>query len=176
MHIESLKEQAAQLGITEVLRPGLAAPSALPPEKDEESHEEAKKRKKSRQTDRKKEIRKGAEKYRNLKQSLKEKQRMEEQLNALKQERQRKLEAFKLKMRAKKATAAGRNASLQTKSVRSEKTNSTAVSTEEDKGKPPVRKPSGGEDRPVKRLNQSEFNKASWVSKTLFFGRSSRER
>jgi len=107
MQTESLKEQAAQLGIVEVLSQAISVPSLIPEKEEAKAEPSAEKKWKKQaggQQAKAEPKKKGkreehAEKYKNLKSQLKEKQKMEEQLKSLKEERKRKLEEFKQKMK-----------------------------------------------------------------------------
>jgi len=182
MHIDSLKEQAAQLGILEVIQTNpvteLAAPTLEPEEKKSGKNDKKGAQRKSLKgsTANPKE-KEGATKYKKLKKDIKEKQKMEDQLNSLKEERKAKLEAFKSKMQKKKNKQITTSASVSTDissapSVPSEhkaslKEPKKGLENEPEQkvdpklGKPPKYKNPkneiGGE--PVHRLNHSEFNK-----------------
>ncbi len=175
-----MKEQAALLGITEVLADNNPAPS-LPEAEEKAAPAAGKERRQSGGQQRAKGRKE--EKYRNIKSQLKEKLKLEEQLKQLKDERQRKLEEFKQKMRSRKKASkeevkgkrkAGES-KVHEKSAQPKEAEVAAeaqeveveLEVEEDKKKrPEAKRPPkyknpkvDGEGKPLHRLNQSEFNR-----------------
>eukprot|EP01022_Parablepharisma_sp_SALTPOND_P020503 TRINITY_DN374_c0_g1_i1.p1 TRINITY_DN374_c0_g1~~TRINITY_DN374_c0_g1_i1.p1 ORF type:complete len:878 (+),score=169.96 TRINITY_DN374_c0_g1_i1:2421-5054(+) len=173
MHVDSLKEQAAQLGIVEVLKQSPRA-ELPPPEVEERKGRQAGGEKhgvQKKTTNKKPE--EGEVKYKQLKKVIKEKQKMEDQLKQLKDERKRKLEEFKQKMKNKKikgkpvkvetSTAGSTEVSSEVSKLKESKKSIAEPETNESKVEPKVGKPpkykNPKADPTIHRLNHSEFNK-----------------
>eukprot|EP00831_Metopus_contortus_P042829 TRINITY_DN3425_c0_g2_i5.p1 TRINITY_DN3425_c0_g2~~TRINITY_DN3425_c0_g2_i5.p1 ORF type:complete len:300 (-),score=57.48 TRINITY_DN3425_c0_g2_i5:333-1232(-) len=175
MYIEGLKVQAAQLGIHEVLEGDTGFVEVLPHLEEEKVMGKGKRPTKQAggpQTRTKGPVKKQPEhlsKLKNIKQELKEKQVMEEQLAQLKEQRRKKLEEYKQKMKQKgKSTSSTTSKSVSSTkenkdlSIEEQKRNSLKEKKVEEikQEKPPIGIKKGAEHKEeVSRLNKSEFNK-----------------
>eukprot|EP01022_Parablepharisma_sp_SALTPOND_P014892 TRINITY_DN207_c0_g1_i1.p1 TRINITY_DN207_c0_g1~~TRINITY_DN207_c0_g1_i1.p1 ORF type:complete len:547 (-),score=139.83 TRINITY_DN207_c0_g1_i1:1346-2986(-) len=169
MYVEGLKEQAAQLGIVEVLNQSTSVPFPIIKKEEGKALGSTEKNKKQSGDASKKveDKKKPVEKYKGLKAKLKEKQKMEENLAALKKERKRRLEEFKLKLKknVKKHETPIKSREKINESIDKKSKPTESIKEEQDTkiGKPPVHNKKSIktelEEKPYHRLNNAEFNK-----------------
>jgi len=161
MHIDNLKEQAAQLGITEVLGQSPSGEMLISKDGDKKGKKVPKKgaeetKKTTKSGDKYKMLKKDVkERKKMLKKDIKERKKMEKELQELSGEISNMVNDFKQKMIKKAQLKSTSKIESSTDTIR---TKDTKKRPETEIGKPPKPKVTEATE-PVHRLNQSEFNK-----------------
>eukprot|EP00826_Nyctotherus_ovalis_P030011 TRINITY_DN2381_c0_g7_i1.p1 TRINITY_DN2381_c0_g7~~TRINITY_DN2381_c0_g7_i1.p1 ORF type:complete len:490 (+),score=212.93 TRINITY_DN2381_c0_g7_i1:1039-2508(+) len=162
MHIDSLKEQAAQLGITEVLEQNPGGDGMISRDTEESKRKGRKDAPRKRGAEGSKKGVATGEKLKMLKKNVKERKKMEKQLQQLNDERSKMMDEFTQKLIKKgklKAPAKTFAEPITASSDASKAKDSKKPETDSQTGKPPKQKSSETVAEPVHRLNHSEFNK-----------------